>query len=269
MRAETPKRCPLHPYSTHYPLPTTHYPLPTTQYPLSTLMTQSIILGIGAGRCGLRSLTTLLNQQPEVQASYRELPFLTWRVGDGEPIIKARFARFRNTGRGRILGDVAPFYLPYLEIAIAAEPAIRIVCLRRSREEVVASYCEWLDQIMPLPTDHWAKQPAAGWHHDLVRTPTFPQYDTQSREEGIRRYWDDLSAEGQTRPGQPRPARHVEGCFRQRRRVDGDSLCRGRIPARPSRGLPDHPARVAAFHVQRTLSHADGAVLLFDASSDG
>ena len=154
-------------------------------------MTQSIILGIGTGRCGLRSLTTLLNQQPEVQASYKELPFLTWRVADGERIIKARFARFRNTGRGRILGDVAPFYLPYLEIAIAAEPGIRIVCLRRPREEVVASYCEWLDQTMPLPTDHWAKQPAAGWHHDLVRTPTFPQYDTQSREEGIRRYWDE------------------------------------------------------------------------------
>ena len=96
--------------TTHYPLPTTHYPLPTTHYPLSPLMTQSIILGIGAGRCGLRSLTTLLNQQPEVQASYRELPFLTWRVADGERIIKARFARFRNTGRGRILGDVAPFY---------------------------------------------------------------------------------------------------------------------------------------------------------------
>src|SRR5208283_1305352 len=154
-------------------------------------MSQSIILGIGTGRCGLRSLTTLLNQQPEVQSSYKELPWLPWRAADGERIIKARLARFRNMGRGKILGDVAPFYLPYLEIAIAAEPGIRIVCLRRPREEVVASYCQWLDQTMPLPTNHWAKQPAAGWHHDPVKTPTFPQYNVQSREEGIRRYWDE------------------------------------------------------------------------------
>jgi len=37
------------------------------------------------------------------------------------------------------------------------------VCLKRPREEVVASFCEWLDQTMPLPTNHWAKQPAPGW----------------------------------------------------------------------------------------------------------
>jgi hypothetical protein len=154
-------------------------------------MKQSIILGIGTGRCGLRSLAAVLNQQPEVQSSYRELPFLPWRAVDAERVIKARFARFRNTGRGRILGDMASSYLPYLEVAIAAEPDIRIVCLKRPREEVVADYCEWLDQTMPLPTNHWAKQPPAGWHHDPVRTPTFPQYETQSREDGIRKYWDE------------------------------------------------------------------------------
>jgi hypothetical protein len=35
---------------------------------------------LALGCCGLRSLTTLLNQQPEIQASYKELPFLTWRA---------------------------------------------------------------------------------------------------------------------------------------------------------------------------------------------
>jgi hypothetical protein len=44
---------------------------------------------------------------------------------------------------------------------------------------------------MPLPINHWSRQPASGWHHDPVRSHTFPQYDIQNRQEGIRRYWDE------------------------------------------------------------------------------
>ncbi len=35
------------------------------------------------------------------------------------------------------------------------------------------------------------RTPRAGWHHDPVRTPAYPQYDLQNREDGIRRYWDE------------------------------------------------------------------------------
>jgi hypothetical protein len=154
-------------------------------------MNQSIVLGIGTGRCGLRSLAKLLNQQPETQSSYEEPPLLPWKPLESERVIRERFARFRANGRGRILCDVASFYLPYLGAAIAAEPDIRIVCLRRSREDVVISFCEWLEAGFPLPTNHWAEQPAPGWHHDPLRTRTYPQYDTQNREEGIRRYWEE------------------------------------------------------------------------------
>ena len=54
-------------------------------------------------------------------------------------VVRARFARFRQHGTAGRLGDVASSYLPYLEEAIAAEPDIRIVCLKRPREEVIAS----------------------------------------------------------------------------------------------------------------------------------
>ena len=154
-------------------------------------MNQSIVLGIGTGRCGLRSLAKILNQQPETQSSYEEPPLLPWKTVDGDRVVRERFARFRQNGRGRILCNVASFYLPYLEAALAAEPDIRVVCLRRPREDVVVSFCEWLDHGMPLPTNHWAARPAPGWHHDPLRTPTFPQFDTQNREEGIRRYWEE------------------------------------------------------------------------------
>ena len=154
-------------------------------------MRQSIILGVGTGRCGSFSLVRVLNLQKEAQCSHEEPPLLPWKRNDGPRVIRERFARFRQFGKKRLLGDVASFYLPYLEDAIAAEPDVRIVCLKRPREKVVTSFCHWLDQTMPLPTNHWARQPAPGWHHDPLWTRIFPHYDTVNREEGIRRYWDE------------------------------------------------------------------------------
>jgi hypothetical protein len=154
-------------------------------------MNQSIILGIGTGRCGSYSLAKILNEQSDAQCSHAEPPFLPWRNTDAQRVLRERFARFRHFGKKRLLGDFASFYLPYIEDAIAEEPDIRIVCLKRPREEVVASFCEWLDKTLPLPTNHWAAEPAAGWHHDPYLTRIYPQYDIQNREEGIRRYWDE------------------------------------------------------------------------------
>jgi hypothetical protein len=150
-----------------------------------------------------------LEQQACAQCSFEELPWLPWNGSDTVPavssqangnqtaasvsqrVLQERFARFRLHGKARLLGDVASFYLPYLEDAIAVEPDIRIVCFKRPREEVIASLCQWTDQMTPLPTNHWAKQPAPGWHHDVTRSRTFPQYDTQNREEGAGCYWDE------------------------------------------------------------------------------
>lgn len=128
---------------------------------------------------------------------------LTWKHAVARRLLAERFARFRRQENNkRFIGDVASFYLPYVEEIIEGEPDIRMVCIKRPREEVVASFCRMLDQTCQLPTNHWAKHPAPGWHHDPLWTRIFPQYDTQNREEGIGRYWDEyywLAAELATR----------------------------------------------------------------------
>jgi hypothetical protein len=105
-----------------------------------------------------------------------------------------RLTHLEHDRKGQIVGDVASFYLPYVESVIEQVPDVRIVCLQRPREEVIASFCLWLDSVHPLPTNHWAKLPAPGWYHEPVYTRIFPQYDIQDREEGIEQYWDDYYA---------------------------------------------------------------------------
>src|SRR5262249_28456459 len=127
----------------------------------------SIILGLGSGRCGTHTLAEVLGQQPEAHFTHEQPPLLAWRRAPPAPGIRERLVRLRRTRLGRYIGDVASFYLPYAEEAIAAEPGIRMICLERPREEVVASFGRWLDAIYPIPTDHWSRVPALGWHHDL------------------------------------------------------------------------------------------------------
>ena len=115
-------------------MPRQRHAAPRLTPPIRPSEFTGFLLGIGTGRSGLRSLAKILSQQRETQSSYEEPPLLPWKPSDGERVVRERFARFRQNGRSRIPCDVASFYLPYLEAAIAAEPGIRILCLRRPRD---------------------------------------------------------------------------------------------------------------------------------------
>jgi len=78
-------------------------------------MKQSLILGIGTGRCGLASLAAILRQQPDTACFHGHGPLLPWRKPDDESAIRDRFARFRRVANVQWLTDVAHFYLPYLD----------------------------------------------------------------------------------------------------------------------------------------------------------
>jgi hypothetical protein len=157
-------------------------------------MDQRIVLGMGTGRCGMHALAQFLSQQPDFDVTHEEWPLLSWTSKVAADLIRERFLRIRRKRTARVIGDVAPFYLPYVEEALRLEPNLRVICLQRPREEVVCSFGDWLDKVQPLPTNHWAQETAPGWYHDPVTTRTFPQYDLQDRAAGIARYWDEYSA---------------------------------------------------------------------------
>jgi hypothetical protein len=114
------------------------------------------LLIVDPGRCGLVSLLDLLNRQPATKVSLEEPPLLAWqRPPHGDRIMPERFARWRRHCGPGVLGDAASFYLPYLDDALAAEADVRIIGLRRPREELVASFGRFLDQYNAYSINHW------------------------------------------------------------------------------------------------------------------
>jgi hypothetical protein len=153
---------------------------------------QQVILGTGAGACGLNLLAEILQKQHDSRVSFEERPILPWIHDDNTPGIRERIDRWKNSSDARFIGDVSPFYLPYVDEAVEFEPCLKIICLKRPRSEVVAATERFLDAHYSVPTNHWSKHPADGWFHDPLWSQAYPQYDTQDRTEGIGLYWDEF-----------------------------------------------------------------------------
>ena len=155
------------------------------------------LLAVGTGRCGLASLADLLSRQPGTRVTLEDPPLLPWDAAGRPPVMAARLARLAAAAgpAAAAVADVAAFYLPYVDDALAADAGLRVVGLRRPREETVESFARFLDERNALPTDHWAADPPPGWHHDPLWTRTFPQYaDAGGRPAGLRRYCDEYAA---------------------------------------------------------------------------
>jgi len=60
---------------------------------------QTIILGIGTGRCGTASLAKILNQQPDMVCSFDEPPLLPWKTGSTPSAEELRPMGERNVAR--------------------------------------------------------------------------------------------------------------------------------------------------------------------------
>lgn len=158
-------------------------------------MSSRIVIGMGTGRCGTHTLAQLLNSQPNCTATHEAAPLLPWAHQNRDFVISERFRRMRNKSANDVLGDVASFYLPYVAAAIAAEPEIRVICLKRDRREVVESFCKWIDKVHPLPTNHWSKKLEKGWYREPLWSTIFPRYDISGREEAVGQYWDEYYRE--------------------------------------------------------------------------
>ncbi len=153
-------------------------------------MSQQIVLGLGAGQCGLDLLAEILQGQG-ARVSIEQLPILPWQNDGRSPGIRQRIARWKATTDAPIVGDVASFYLPHIEEAIQCDLSLRAVCLKRPCDEVVAGYINSLDSTRRVPTNHWSEQLEPGWYHDPLWSQAFPKYPTSDRTEAIRLYWND------------------------------------------------------------------------------
>ena len=145
-----------------------------------------IIIGCGTGRCGTVTLSILLDSQEGFRIGHESIR-MPWDF-DGQ-YAQTSLEFFKSLEA--TCGDVASWYLPYVKYYLQHEDRVKIICLKRDREEVVRSF---LTKTGWKRANHWTshnsiyyrEQPTVPQAFDMH----FPKYDLPSSL-ALVKYWDE------------------------------------------------------------------------------
>lgn len=142
-----------------------------------------MIFGIGTGRCGTQSLSYLLNQQKNYKVGHEFLAHqqehgpLPWEYDDA--LIIKRLNTLEEHGFN---GDVALYYLNYVDKIMELKPGSKVVVMRRDKQSVINSFIKKTAGL-----DHWGDSVSSLNPWDK----SFPCYGSNDKNHTIGRYYDE------------------------------------------------------------------------------
>lgn len=149
------------------------------------------IIGLGTGRCGTTSLAKILSNQPGYQVSHENN--LPWQGMDYNKDILPWEADYdkcdkmlKSIKKNNCQGDIAFYWLPYVEYLIKKIKNIRFIVLERNKEEVVKSYMKWTQD-----RNHWMQHDGIEYEIDKKWDLAYPKYNTQTKEDALSKYWEE------------------------------------------------------------------------------
>ena len=194
----------------------------------------SVVIGLGTGRSGTASLAKLLNAQHDSLCFHEMNPSCVRFFGTPRPILNTideyqaivnggdpsmltvdlsrgvaaqAYERLCQMKRVRMLGDIAFYYLSYVERIAEHNTSVRFLCLRRDLEATVKSWTNkmtiqrwpskyvadrlnsWITR-QPFYTSRnpWMEHDGTKWFVDPVWDKCFPKFEAASKDEAIRKY---------------------------------------------------------------------------------
>jgi len=195
-----------------------------------------IIIGLGPGRSGTASLAKLLSSQKDSLCFHELNPSCVCHSGSVQPILNTinefqrildggdpslltvdftrnvsvkKFKQLIHMDRVGLLGDVAHYYLNYVEAIVRANSNVRFICMFRDRDATVKSWLRktsinrWFskrvaDRLSSLiirepyykSYNHWMEHDGTKWKKDPVWDKCFPKFEAKSKVDAINKYWE-------------------------------------------------------------------------------
>jgi len=195
-----------------------------------------IVIGLGSGRSGTASLTSLIDRQPGGICFHEMNPTAAVFEGNPQPHVNTvmefqkllsggdrawlsidysrpssvnTYKKLQEMPRVNLIGDIAYYYLNYVDYMLQAVPGCIFVCIKRDRGETVASWLKksairrwpslWVaDKLKSLLTrtpfyteyNYWQRHDGSRWKLDPVWDSCFPKFEADSKQQAIEMYWD-------------------------------------------------------------------------------
>jgi len=156
-----------------------------------------MFIGIGTGRCGTVSLSKIIdgcdgccvfheaNWQNKQHKFNKPLPWIF-----DESLAEERISNMKKRATlFSLFGDVAFYYLNYLDYFIENYSNLKIVHIHRDKNLVIDSYLAKTSKEGGIREyDNWTE---GATNTDSVWTPCFPQYKVSSKKDGIGLYYSE------------------------------------------------------------------------------
>lgn len=152
-----------------------------------------MIFGLGTGRCGTMSLAAFLNSCKNSFITHEGRSIGAKIAADRSLLPWEVDVLLLNKSLGQILnreppvvGDVAFYYLPYVELILDEYPNSKFVCMKRSKGKTIGSY-----MVKTKNRNHWQNwSPGCDWNKDSAWDPCYPKFAAKNKKESLSMYWD-------------------------------------------------------------------------------
>ncbi|MDR3706544.1 MAG: hypothetical protein P4L28_11635 [Paludibacteraceae bacterium] len=195
-----------------------------------------IVFGLGSGRTGTASLSFLIGSQKNAICFHELNPTGAVFEGNPQPILNTvnefqniidggdkrllaldysrpasvkKYQELKAMPEIRIMGDIAYYYLRYVDDILAINTNVRFVCIKRDKAKTVDSWMKksslnrwpsltfadklrsWITR-MPYheSKNFWQEHDGSIYQPDPVWDKTFPKFQAGSKKEAIEKYWD-------------------------------------------------------------------------------
>lgn len=153
------------------------------------------IFGLGTGRSGSTSLSSLLSSISNSYASHEHDPLIKW-AGDFKTVEWHLQRMEKLKSLYNIVCDVAHWWLPYTNFILEREPNAKFVCIRRAKIKTIESFLKIKGGGMTGSINHWTRHDGSYFQKNIWDL-SYPKYQESNLEKCLEYYWEDYYQEAE------------------------------------------------------------------------
>ena len=160
-----------------------------SEIPFAGASDTKLVFGLGTGRSGSTSLTSILQKIPKSYVSH-ECPSRIWWGGD-EETVKWHLERMKLiSGSFSICDDVSHWWLPYSRFLLNSIPNAVFLAVKRSKDQTVQSFVRLNGGDRKGSINHWSDHDGT-FYRKTKWFNTYPKYKFASMTDCLAAYWED------------------------------------------------------------------------------
>lgn len=146
---------------------------------------EKLLIGLGTGRCGSTSLTGMLNTLKGSYFSHEHPSIIPWQ--NGEEQVDWHITRMKLLNQFYpLVGDVAHWWLPYVERIIQEHKNIYFLVLRRDKLQTIKSF-----ETIKGRINHWTDHDGIKFQNNFW-DPCYPKYGRNLMiASALDLYWEE------------------------------------------------------------------------------